>query len=314
MRQSTGSRGVILSANIQTAPALAAPVHDGPARTLRIAAIAMICATMVCFTALDTTAKWLGVSLPTIEVVWARYVGAAVLGLVAARPFSRPGALRARRPGMQLFRSCMLLASTIANFVALHTLQLAETSTINFLAPLFVALLAWPLLGEKAGPARLAAIGVGFLGVLIATRPGSAAFQPVVIISIFGAVCGAGYAIATRALAAHDAPETTLAWTPLAGVVLLTPALPFVWVPPPTLLAWGAMAALGVFASAGHWLLILAHQRAPAPVLAPFSYTQLIWMIVSGALFFGDAPPAATLLGAALVVGCGLFLIVRERR
>jgi drug/metabolite transporter (DMT)-like permease len=304
---------VILSANIQTAPALAAPAHGDAARRLRIVAIAMICATMLCFAGLDTCAKWLGVRLPTVEVVWARYVGAAVLGLVAARPFSRPGVLRAGRPGMQFFRSCLLLASTIANFVALRYLQLAETSTINFLTPLFV-LLAWPLLGEKAGPARLAVIAVGFLGVLIATRPGTSAFQPVVLISIGGVVCNAGYAIATRALADHDAPETTLAWTPLAGVLLLTPALPFVWVAPPSLFAWGAMAAMGLLASLGHGLLILAHQRAPAPVLAPFNYTQLIWMILSGYLVFGDAPPAATLMGAALVVACGLFLIMREKR
>lgn len=298
-----------MPANAQTAPAF-----GSPAGKLRIIAIAMICATMLCFAGLDTCAKWLGVRLPTAEVVWARYLMAALLSLIAVRPLTRPGVLRARRPGLQLFRSLLLLGSTIANFVALRRLQLAETSTINFLTPMFVALLAWPLLGEKAGPARLAAIGVGFLGVVIATRPGSAAFQPVVLVSIAGVVCNAGYAIATRALAAFDAPETTLAWTPLAGILLLTPALPFVWATPPSALAWGAMATMGAFGALGHWLLILAHQRAPAPVLAPFNYTQLLWMIVTGNLVFGDRPPLPTLLGAALVVACGLFLMLREKR
>jgi drug/metabolite transporter (DMT)-like permease len=95
---------------------------------------------------------------------------------------------------------------------------------------------------------------------------------------------------------------------------LLTPALPFVWVAPPSLLARAALAGMGVFATMGHGLLILAHRRAPAPVLAPFGYTQLIWMIITGYLVFGDRPPTATLLGAGLVVACGLFLINHERR
>jgi drug/metabolite transporter (DMT)-like permease len=305
---------ISLTASSRFAPALAAPLHADAARRLRWMAIAMICGAMVCFAGLDTAAKWLGLRLPTAEIVWARYVLAAVLGLVAARPLSRPGVLRSRQPGLQVFRSCLLLGSTIANFVALRYLQLAETSTINFLTPLFIALLAWPLLGEPAGTARLLAIGVGFLGVVIAVRPGSAAFHPVVILSLAGVVCNAGYALATRWLAAHDAPETTLAWTPLAGMALLTPVLPFVWVTPASLAAWGAMAAMGVLAVVGHWLLILAHQRAPAPVLAPFNYTQLIWMIVTGYLVFGDRPPTATLIGAGLAAACGLFLILRERR
>jgi drug/metabolite transporter (DMT)-like permease len=206
-----------LSAEAQLARGVAVLANADAARRLRGIAIAMICAAAVCFSGLDTSAKWLGAQLPTIEVVWARYMGAAILGFAVARPFSRPGVLWPKRPWTQLLRSSLLLGSTIANFIALRYLQLAETSTINFLGPLFVALLAWPLLGEKAGPARLVAIGVGFLGVVIATRPGTSAFQPVVFVLIFGVICGAGYAIATRALAAHDSPETTLVWTTLAA-------------------------------------------------------------------------------------------------
>ena len=95
--------------------------------------------------------------------------------------------------------------------------------------------------------------------------------------------------------------------------VLLTPALPFVWVNPPTLAALAIMVAMGFFGALGHWLLILAHERAPASALTPFSYTQLLWMILSGLLVFGDRPSAAVLSGAGIVVGCGLYLIWRER-
>ena len=274
----------------------------------------MMCAAMVCFAGLDTSAKWLGRRLPTIEVVWARYVVASVFTLFVTRALWRPRVLEPRRPGLQIVRSMLLLGSTMANFVALRQLQLAETSTISFLQPMFVALLAGPLLGERVGGARLIAISVGFLGVLVATRPGTSAFQPVVLVAIGGVACAAAYALATRRLAAYDSPETTLAWTQFAGIVLLTPVLPWIWETPPTTITWLVMAAMGGCAALGHGLLILAHQRAPAPVLTPFNYTQLIWMIASGAIVFGDRPPPTTLVGAGLVVACGLFLVLHERR
>jgi drug/metabolite transporter (DMT)-like permease len=268
---------------------------------------------MVFFTAHDASGKWLALSLPTVEIVWARYVFAAIFALAVLRPIKRPALLRSRRPALQMLRSLMLFGSTMGNFLALREMQLAETATIQFLWPLFVALLAGPILGEWAGPARMTAIGVGLIGVLISLSPGAGTFQPVALCAIFGVLCNAFYALLTRVLAAHDAPETTLLFTPLAGIALLTPALPFVWITPPTLFIAVGLVMMGLFATAGHGLLILAHQRAPAPVLAPFAYTQLIWMTLAGLAIFGDKPHAATLIGAAIVVGCGLFLISRER-
>jgi drug/metabolite transporter (DMT)-like permease len=287
----------------------AAPAAD---LNLRIRAIALMCAATVFFAALDTSAKSLSGVLPAFEIVWARYVASAIVGVVAVRPLSHPGVLRARRPVLQIVRSLLLLASTTANFVALRHLQLAETSTINFLAPLFVVLLAGPLLGEWVGGGRLVAVGVGFLGVAVATGPGTAAFQPIVLLALGGVVCNAGYALTTRMLARFDSSRTTLIWTPIAGVVLLTPALPFVWIDPPTFSALAIMVGMGFFGAVGHWLLILAHERAPASVLTPFSYTQLLWMILSGLLVFGDRPSGAVLAGAGIVVVCGLYLVWRE--
>jgi len=280
----------------------------------RVRAIGLMCASAIFFSALDTSAKSLSQTLPAIEIIWARYVASAVIGLLAVRPLHRPQVFHSRRPGLQLIRSTLLLCSTTANFLALRQLQLAETSTINFLTPLFVVLLAGPLLGEWAGGGRLVAVIVGFLGVIVATGPGTAAFQSIVILAIGGVVCNAGYALTTRMLASADSSRTTLIWTPIAGVLALSPALPFVWVNPPTLTAWTIMAGMGFFAAIGHGLLIMAHQRAPASVLTPFSYTQLLWMILSGFLVFGDRPSGAVLIGASIVVLCGLYLISRERR
>jgi len=283
-------------------------------RRMRVLAVGLMCGAMVCFTGLDTCAKWLGFTLPATQIVWARYVGAALIALAASRPFSRPSALRSRKPWLQTLRSTLLLGSTTANVLALRQLQLSETATISFLTPIFVALFAGPLLGERVGAERMVAIAVGFLGVAIATRPGTAAFQPIVLVAIAGVLCNTGYVLATRRLAAEDAPQTTLAWTQIAGIVLLTPLLPWVWRHPAAPQVWLVMAGMGAFAAAGHALLIVAHRFAPAPALTPFSYTQLIWMIVSGVLVFGDWPSAETLIGASLVVVCGAYLALRERR
>jgi drug/metabolite transporter (DMT)-like permease len=182
----------------------------GAERRRRAVAIAMMCATMIGFTGHDTCAKWLAHSLPTVELVWARYVAATIFGLMVIRPIKRPSLLRSRRPALQALRSLMLFGSTMGNILALRHLQLAETSTISFLQPLLVALVAGPLLCEWVGPARMAAIGFGLIGVSIAMAPGTNAFQPVALLAIGGVVCNTFYAILTRVLAAHDAAETTL--------------------------------------------------------------------------------------------------------
>jgi drug/metabolite transporter (DMT)-like permease len=281
---------------------------------MRFLAIALMCATMVCFTGLDTSAKWLSASLPITQIVWTRYVGASLIALAGSRALSRPVTLRSKRPWLQLLRSTLLFGSTSANLLAVHQLQLSETATISFLTPIFVALLAGPLLGEKVSPERMVAIAIGFLGVVIATRPGTAAFQPIVLIAIVGVACNSGYVLATRKLAGADTAQTTFAWTQLVGIVALTPILPWVWRQPGSAGAWLIIAAMGVFGAAGHGLLIVAHRFAPAPVLTPFTYTQLIWMIISGMVVFGDWPAPATLVGAALVVACGAYLAVKERK
>ena len=158
----------------------------------RIGAIALMCAATIFFAALDTSAKSLSGALPALEIVWARYLAAAIVGVIAVRPFSHPGVLRSKRPVLQIVRSVLLLASTTTNFLALRELQLAETSTVNFLTPLFVVLLAGPLLGEWAGGGRLVAVVIGFVGVVVATGPGTTAFHPVVLVAIAGVVCNAG--------------------------------------------------------------------------------------------------------------------------
>jgi drug/metabolite transporter (DMT)-like permease len=207
----------------------------------------------------------------------------------------------------------LLLVSTALNFLALQHLQLTQTVSIQFAAPLIIALLGGPLLGERIGPRRLAAVAVGFLGVLVITRPGLGGIHPAAIFSVIGAVCYALYNISTRFLAAHDSSATTVFYSNIGGALVMAAIVPFVWTAPPDALSWVLLVGTGLFGAVGHWLLILAHARAPASVLAPFIYTQLLWMLGAGYLVFGDLPDRWTLPGAAIVIASGLYLLYRER-
>jgi len=245
--------------------------------------------------------------------VWVRYIGSIVFVSLFVNPWTTPGVTRTRRPWLQAGRSVLLLGSTALNFIALQYLQLTESVSIMFATPLLVALLAGPMLGEWAGPRRLAAIAVGFVGVLVVTRPGLGGLHPAAFLSLGSAVCYALYSVTTRMLAGADSSATTMFYSGLAGVLLVTPLVPFVWSLPDAALGWTLMILLGACGAFGHWLLILAHARAPAPVLAPFIYTQIVWMIILGFLVFGDLPDGWTLAGSAIVIASGLYLLHRER-
>ncbi|MHB2165413.1 DMT family transporter [Alsobacter sp. R-9] len=287
---------------------------DAAARRERLIGILLMCSAVLCFSGLDTTAKFLSRELPTAQVVWARYFANVMIVLAVLNPVTQPGVLRSSRLGLQIVRSALLLSSTGLNFIALRYLQLAETTAITFMTPLLVVLLAAPILGEKIGARRLGAIVVGFVGVLVVTRPFVGGMHPAALFSVLGCFAYATYAITTRMLAHADKPQTTLVYSGLAGVLVLTPLLPLFWVDPPSWRTWAFMASMGVYAAVGHYFLILAHQRAPAGILSPFMYSQLLWMVALGYVVFGDIPDAFTLAGGIIVVASGLYLLSLERR
>jgi drug/metabolite transporter (DMT)-like permease len=279
----------------------------------RLAGIGLMLATGFFFACLDTCGKWLGRSLPTEEVVWARYVSNFLFVLPLVNPWTTPRLLRPCRPVMQVSRGVIILLSTILNFTALHYLQLAQTVSIMFSTPLIVAVLAGPILGEWVGWRRAAAIVVGFLGVVVVTQPGSAGFHWAMALSVVGAVLYAGGNILARILVREDGATVTFFYVGAIGAALMTPLMPFSWVWPSSALSWALMAAMGAAGAVGHYCLILAHKYAPASILAPFIYTQLVWMVLSGWLVFGDVPDGATLAGAAIVIASGVYLLWRER-
>jgi drug/metabolite transporter (DMT)-like permease len=280
----------------------------------RLLGIGLMCAALFFFACLDTVAKWLTTSLPILEVVWARYASHFFISLLVVNPWTMPGLMKTQRPWLQIGRSALLFASTACNFVALRYLQLDQTATISFTTPFIIALLAGPLLGEWIHWRRWIAIIVGFCGVLLITRPGFGGIHPAAIFSLVSMICYALYNIMTRFLAGQDTTGTTMFYTALVGFLAASVPLPAVWVTPTEPLVIVGMIAVGAFGWIGHLFLIVAHRYAPAPVLAPYIYTQLIWYVAGGFLVFGDLPNGFTLAGAAVVTASGLYLLYRERK
>jgi len=293
---------------------LHAPIAGyGAARPLW--AIGLMCLTWALFACLDTTAKYLGsaTSLPMSQVVWMRFVGQfagmiALLGLVSV-----PDLMRTRKPALQIARSFLLLGSTVFNFLALRHLQLDQATTIAFLAPLATAVLAGPLLGEWIGWRRGVAIAIGFCGALVAIRPGFAGLGPGVALALGTMLCMAFFGIVTRYLAAFDRSEVTLFYSLMAGTLVVAPFALAEWVWPDGLLAWLLLLSMGVYGGLGHYAFIVAHRHAPASTLAPFLYIALLTHSTAGYLVFGQVPDHWTLVGAAIVIATGLYLLHRER-
>jgi len=281
----------------------------------RLTAIALMCTAIALFACLDATGKYTVTMLgmPLFQVVWMRFVSHTVLNAVVLGPRTFVQSLKSSHPGQQFLRSLFLFGSTAFNFPALRYLQLDQSVTIFFLTPFFVAVLAGPLLGEWIGWRRLVAVIVGFSGVILVVRPGFGGIHWAAIYSFCSVISYAFYIISTRYLARYDPPLVTQVHSPLAGMLVMAPLGISVWVWPPDLLTWVLIVSTGLWGGCGHYLLIQAHRRAPAPVLAPFSYIGLIFQTAVGYLVFRDVPSAWTVAGGAVIIGSGLYLLHRER-
>ena len=289
-----------------------APPPAGEQRR-RLIGIALMLGAVACFACLDASAKWVNRTTDPLQTAAVRYLGSFLLVSLFFNPWSRAGLLRSRSLKLQAARALCLVVATICAFFALKYLRLTEVTSITFASPLVVALLARPILGERIGAHRLAAVLVGFAGVLVVTRPGLGGMHAAALLAVGAACANALYSLATRLVAANDSSDTTLFYTGLVGSLVFLPITPFVWAWPASNLVWLLLAALGTFGALGHWLLILAHRRAPASVLAPFFYAQLLWATVLGFIVFGETPDRWTLIGGAIVMASGLYLVFRER-
>ncbi len=284
-----------------------------PARTDRpFKGIALILASTVFLGTSDVTAKYLSATLPSIEIAWVRFLVFALIMTPAMVPGMPLYSLRTTRPAFQLMRGLALLGSSLLFISGLRYLPIAEASATGFVAPLFVTALSIVFLGESVGVRRWLATAAGLLGVLIILRPGTGAFHAAAFFPIVSALCWAATLIMTRMMSGREHAITTMTYSSIAGLCVLSALVPFTWVAP----SWHDILfgiLIGVTSTAGQWIVVLAFRYADASVLAPFSYSQLVWVSILGFLIFGEVPDVWTVVGAAFIVASGLYTAHRER-
>jgi len=284
--------------------------HDHPLRR----ALPLILLAGLCFSTLDATAKYLVQDHALFVVVWARYAGQMLIVTPIAWHRGGPGFWRTRHLRMQLVRSLCLVLATMCFFGALRFLPLAEASAITFLAPMFAIVLSMPVLGERPTRARWLASIAGFTGILILVRPGSAVFHPATGLLVLAAISNSLYMLLTRRLP-NDTPYTTLFYSALVGTMGLSFALPFGEMPSTATVRDALfLVLLGLLAGVGHWMLIRAFLMAPASMLTPFTYLQMIWATLYGYLIFSQLPDGLSALGMSVIVASGVVLVLHERR
>jgi drug/metabolite transporter (DMT)-like permease len=288
-------------------------LHADSARN-RLTGIGLVSLTYLVFSLLDGSAKWLVSVMPVIMVVWLRFATHVLVAGVVLFPLRGWGLVRTQHLRWHIVRALMVMAMTAINFWALQYLQLTVTSSIFFSVPLIIALVSASFLGEKLGAGKWIAILAGFAGVLVIVRPWGAEFHPAMLASVVNAIMYAAFMMMTRRLAAYDSPET-IQYLPAVGATIgLAPFAFAAWEWPNGWLEWTVACLMGVLGGLGHYLLALAHRYAPASVIAPFLYQQVIYMALFGYLVFGDVPSAWVWLGAAIVIASGLYLFSRERK
>ena len=278
--------------------------------------IGLILLAFLFFAAVDTTVKWLALAgLPAMQLAFMRYLVAFLLSVGRGMQHGTVFEWQDRRVmSLVLLRGALLVLATAFNFIALGYLPLSVTSSILNSAPIILTALAVPLLGERVGPFRWAAVIVGFIGVLIVIRPFGEAFHWATLLMVVNAIAMALFAILTRLLSGRVATQTMQVYMGALGTgVLLIPAV-LTWQSPTTPAAWMLLFAIGGFAWVGHEIYGRAHAFAEASVLIPFNYSFIIYLTLAGLVVFGDVPDAPVLLGAAIIIGSGLVIWWRETR
>jgi drug/metabolite transporter (DMT)-like permease len=276
--------------------------------------ILFICLSGIVFPVMNGFAKMLGAEYSTLQVSWARAFGHFVFILLAFLPREGLAILRTRRPLIQFGRALMLYISNLCFFFAVVFIPIADAAAISMTSPLVVALLAWPMLGERTNAARLIALGFGFVGVLIIIRPGTDLFHWASLFVVASSCCYGMYQIFTRKVAGIDSPETSAVYAPIVGAIGMLLVMPFVWRTPASLRDLAMFVSLGVLGAAGHYFVARALTYAPANLVSPFQYFQLFASVLVGYVFFAALPDAATWVGAAIIMASGLFIGLSQTR
>ena len=267
-----------------------------------------MCVACALFPVQNAVVKLLTGLYPFQEVVWVRLATHLVLMCVIFLPRRGLALLRTRAPVQQVICSAGLLGATFFFFSAAKSVGVTEAIAISFISPLVVTFLAWPFLGERITVVRLASVVIGFAGVLIVIRPGSSVFQWASLLIVASAVCYAVYQIIVRRVAAVDSPATTAFYSALGCTLVTSLFVPFYWKTPDNWRDVALMLSLGVSGGFGHYCVARAFSYAPANLIAPLNYTQMIGSVVVGYLVFAEVPDFYTWIGSAVIIVAGLLV------
>ena len=274
-----------------------------------LAGILFMCGAGLLFPVMSGFAKFLGADgFNTLQISWARAFGHLVFMSIFFIPKFGFRMLYTRRPGTQFLRSLMLFTSNAASFLAITYIPLGKAASITMMAPFFVLPLAWLMLGERTTMDRLIATAIAFAGVLLVIRPGTELFHWASLLSLLSGACYAVYQVLTRMIAGIDTPETSTFYSSIVGGIGMFAVLPFIWKTPETARDIAFFCSLGVIGALGHYLVTQALTHAPANIVAPFQYMQLLGSVAVGYVFFGDFPDIMGWIGAAIIVAGGLYI------
>lgn len=288
----------------------ATPTHDDASP---LAGIAFMCAGVLCLTVSDAFAKWLGQFYPVPEVVFFRMLLALPLIVGAGLALGGRRALATRRPLAHVGRGLLATCAALTFFLGLTLLPLAEVSAIAFSAPLFVTVLAVPLLGERPRPAQWAAAVVGFGGILLIVRPGSAVFSLAALAPLAAAISYGLLMLTARMLGRRETIWATMLYTHVVPAVIVGALLPWSW-ETPALAHVPYLVGLGCFGGLAMTLITQGFRIGIASVVAPFDYTGLVWATAFGWLIWGELPAPASVAGGLLIAACGAYLAWSQAR
>ena len=283
-----------------------------PNRTL-IGILFMLAAASL-FPVMNGLVQVLSARYSTEQIVWARAASHFVFVLALFVPAVGVAVVRTTTPTWQVIRSMVHLISMLFFFTGVKYLPLAKAASISFTAPFFVALLAWPMLGERLTLNRLVAIIVAFLGVLVIIRPGTDVFQWASLYMLGSAICYGLYQILTRKVAGHDSAETTAVYSALVGTVVMSIWAPFVWTPIASWTDAALLFSLGIIGGTAHYFVARAMTCAEASIIAPFGYWQLMGSVVVGYVISGYLPDTFTWVGAGIIICAGSYIAWAETR
>ncbi len=267
---------------------------------------------MFLFVSVDTQAKVLSETVPVLQIAWARLMGLGLgaLGLLIVRG---PGLLRTRHPVIQVTRGFLVVGSSVLFIIAITYVPLVDAVAVAFVAPLLVTIMGAIFLREPVGIHRWGAVVVGFVGAMIVIRPGLGVVHPAALLVLGAAGMFAVRQVISRMVSDSDSTLTTVAYTSLVGIVLISLPLPFIWETPQTTQEVVMLVAIGLIAACAEFLLIRALEVAQAVVVAPMQYTMLVWSAIYGVLVFSYFPDIWTWVGSLIIVASGLYTFHRER-